>query len=82
MTTDRTLKQLDRIEETLERMVAEMSAIKTDLNYHIKRSDTLEEKLDLMEQDYHKFRGFFSIAGWLVASAVACLSALKLLQVI
>lgn len=75
-------QQLDRIEKILERIVPELAMIKTDLAYHIKRTDLLEEKQDELEKNYYQLRGFFTIAGWVLASMVAALSILKLLKLI
>lgn len=75
-------QQLSRIENTMERLVPELAAIKTDLAHHIKRSDLLEERQDELQKDYYQLRGFFTIAGWILASLVALLSVLHLVRLI
>lgn len=73
----RLYSQLDRIEETLDSISPRLAAIETDLAYHIKRSDLAEERIDLMEAEFHKWKGFFSIGGWLLglmSTAVTILS--------
>lgn len=62
---------IDRLEhqaETLERISAELVAIRTDLNYHIARSNKLEDQVEILKQDYVKVKGFFMYLGWTLAS--------------
>lgn len=70
----RLYEQMDRIEETLDRIRPDLSAIKTDLNYHIHRTNILEEKFSILDKDVTKLRGFFTIAGWIVGVAATVLT--------
>lgn len=73
---DRIYDQLNRIEETLDRIRPELSIIKTDLNYHIHRTDLLEQKFSELDKDVTKLRGFFTVAGWLVGVMATILTIL------
>lgn len=71
---ERIYQQLDRIEDTLERVRPELVAIKSDLTYHIKRTDLLEAEMKHLDRDVTKLRGFFSIGGWLLGIAATLLT--------
>jgi regulator of replication initiation timing len=77
---ERVYQQLDRIEKTLERVVPELSAIKADLAYHIKRTDLLEIQVDQLDKNYTRFQGFVSIGGWLVATILTVATILRLFK--
>lgn len=79
---ERLYAQLDRMEDTLERVRPELVAIRTDLNYHIHRSNLLEQKMELVDQDVIKLRGFFTITGWLIGITATILTILNSLGLI
>lgn len=80
-TISRIYHQLDRIEETLERISPELVAIKVDLKYHIQRTTLLEETLEIHKKALTRLTGFFSIGGWLVGIVATVLTILSQLGI-
>ena len=74
--------QLDRIESTLDNVRPELAAIKTDLNYHIHRTNLLEEQMKDVNKDVNRLHGFFSIGGWVVGIIATILTILNRLGTI
>lgn len=79
---ERIHSQLDRIEATVDNVRPELIAIRTDLNYHIHRTNVLEAQVMRMDKDVTKFRGFFAIGGWLIGIAATILTLLNSLGII
>jgi hypothetical protein len=74
--------RFERMYELLGQIRAELSAIKTDLNYHIRRTDMLEEKFSRVEKQQVKLHGFLSIGGWILGIAATFLTVLSKLHII
>lgn len=47
------------------------------LDLHIKRTDLLERRLELLDKDVTKLRGFFTIGGWLLGVMATLLTILS-----
>lgn len=78
---ERIYHQLNRLEESVECILPDISAMKTDLKYHIKRSDLLEMQVKIIEKNYQKFYGFFSIGGWIIGIAGAIVTMVSVIGV-
>jgi len=74
--------KFERLYESLGEIKAELIAIKIDLNFHIHRTNLLEQKFDSLDRDVTKLRGFFAIGGWIVATCATVLTVLKYIGVL
>ena len=74
--------QYEKLAEILSDMKADVRVIQMDLAYHIKRTDILQTKMEDLDRDVTKLRGFFTIAGWLVAGLATLLTILNHLKVL
>lgn len=70
-------KQLAKIEDKLDEMLVIQSKNTVVLDDHKLRSDRSEKRLDILEDEYKKFRGFFSIGGWILGIAATLLTVLS-----
>lgn len=77
-----TPEQYQELLETLYDTRADIKAIQTDLAYHIRRTDILEGRFEALDKDVTKLRGFFTIAGWIVAGLATILTVLNQLGII
>lgn len=51
-------------------MTAELKYIRKDVDYHVRRTDLLERKVEQVDRDVTKFRGFATIGGWVLSIIV------------
>lgn len=75
-------EKLEKMSERLSDLNATMTAIKIDLAYHIRRTELLEHQFSKLDKDITKFRGFFTIGGWLVAVIATVITVLNMLHLI
>jgi hypothetical protein len=80
--SDMTPEQFQELLETLYDTRSDIKAIQTDLAYHIRRTDILEGRFEALDKDVTKLRGFFTIAGWVVAALATVLTVLNQLGLI
>lgn len=80
--SDRDQDKLDQIQEKLSDIRAELVAIRVDVNYHIHRTNLLEERFEKLDKDMTKFQGFFTVGGWIVGVAATIITMLNLLGLI
>jgi hypothetical protein len=74
--------KFERLYESLGEIRAELVAIKIDVNFHIHRTNLLEDQVSKLDRDTNKLKGFFSIGGWLVGACATTLTILNLLKII
>lgn len=62
---------IDKIEqgqEALWSINGRLTAIETDLKYHIHRSNLLEAQVEALKKDHNRLQGFFIIGGWVLGT--------------
>lgn len=74
--------KFERLYESLGEIRAQLVSIRIDLNHHIERTRIAEERLELLDKDITRLRGFFTVAGWLVAGLATILTILNTLNII
>lgn len=74
--------KIDKLHESLYSISARLTAIETDLKYHIARTDMLETQFKLLDKDVTKLKGFFSIGGWVVGIIATILTLLAKIGIV
>lgn len=74
--------KFERLYEGLGEIRAQLVSIRIDLNHHIERTRIAEERLELIDKDVTKLRGFLTISGWIVAGLATILTILNQLNII
>lgn len=76
MSSDHILEILEKIREDISEMKATLAVNTRDVAEHMKRSNQLEEQVEVLKEEVLKLRGFASIAGWVVGVAATILTVL------
>lgn len=66
--------KLDEITRKLASIDKTLAVNTEQLKVHVKRTDLLESKVESLDQDVTKLRGFFTIAGWVIGIAATILT--------
>lgn len=74
--------KLDSVYDGLSDIRAELVAIKVDLNFHIHRTNLLEEQVKSMDRHITKLQGFFAIGGWILGIAATVLTVMSQLGIL
>lgn len=68
MEKDLVYKELQSIKEMCFDLKVLQAENNKELQYHIRRSDLLEKRVDQVDRDITKVRGFVSIGGWIIGT--------------
>jgi len=76
-TEERIIELIEGIREDTNEMKITLAINTQSLEEHVKRTNILQEKVEQLDKDVTKLRGFFSILGWIVG---VCATALTILD--
>lgn len=70
-------EQLNKIDDKLDIMSTVLTKNTVILEEHAKRSDRSEARLEILETEHKKFRGFISISTWIIGTIAAIAAFIK-----
>lgn len=77
METDHLYQMLSKMDDKVNKLLVTTLENTIVLNDHKARSDRSEKRLDLLEDEYKKFRGFFSVGGWILGIAATIITVIS-----